>query len=71
MKHITVKTIVAIITFIVGVTFAVFWFELPSRIQTFSNVPTVSKEAEDYAVYSVVLNEFFAQPKQLMNCRLL
>ena len=61
MKNISIKTTVAIITFVVGVTFAIFWLKLPSKIPIVSDISTVSEESEDYAIYSVALNEVFTK----------
>ncbi len=64
MKNISVKTIIAVITFVVGVAFVAFWFKLPDQIPIISNVSTVSDETEEYAIYSTVLNEIFAKDNE-------
>lgn len=64
MKNISTKTIVAIITFLIGVMFVVFWFKSPDMFSIVSNIFTVSEkiaESEDYEVYSVALNEVFSK----------
>ncbi len=64
MKNISVKTIIAVITFVVGVAFVVFWFKLPDQIPIVSNIFTISDETDEYAIYSSVLNEIFAKDNE-------
>ena len=59
MKNISFKTIVAIITFVVGVTFVIFWFKLPNQMPIESSISKVSQESEDYEIYSVALKKLF------------
>ncbi len=59
MKNISFKTIVAIITFVVGVTFVIFCFKLLNQTSVESNISKVSQESEDYEIYSVALKKLF------------
>lgn len=64
MRNISTKTIVAIITFFLGITFVIFWIKSPNLLSTVSNISTVSEkfaESEDYEVYSVALSEIFTE----------
>lgn len=67
MKRISLKLAVAILAFIIGITAAGLWFIYPLSLnQVLHSLPTnavVTEEAEEYAVYSAVINDWFIKNK--------
>lgn len=61
MKNISLKTIVGVIAFSLGVVLVAFWVNSSYQLSRISNVFAVADETEVYDVYSVVLNELFAK----------
>jgi hypothetical protein len=61
MKNVSFKTVVAIITFVIGVVLVTFWVKAEPQQLTVSNSVIAMEESEKYAVYSAVLNELFVK----------
>jgi hypothetical protein len=61
MKNVSFKTVVAIITFVIGVVLVTFWVKSEPQQLTVSNSVIAMEDSEKYAVYSAVLNEIFVK----------
>ena len=60
---ISLKTIVAVIAFGLGVVLVTVWVKSSYQLPRISNVFVIRDETENYAVYSAVLNELFIKDK--------